>query len=89
MRLAIASTSYEDSVQKSLIIYKANLLYIFFNSLRGWYRSAPLKYQSWKPYRAIWRIQVLYNRCLCIRESSLVELLSIFIPLIVDKALLV
>jgi len=89
MRPAIALTPYVNNIQNISIIYKVALLCICFSFLRDWYNKAPLKYHSWKPYKAMESTQVLYNRYLYIRESSLVELLSIFILLMIDSALLV
>jgi len=42
MRLAIASTFHEGEVQNAPVIHSATLHYIFFSSLRGLEREAPL-----------------------------------------------
>jgi len=89
MRPAIASTLHDREVQKALVIQRVTFIYIFFNSLRGWYNGAPLKYQSWKLYNVIESIHVLYNSHLYTGERPLVEFLNIFMQLMIDNNLLV
>jgi len=62
-RPAMASTLSDRDVQKAPVIHKAAFHCIFFNSMIFFTIGAPLKNHSWKPYRAIGMMHVLYQRC--------------------------
>ena len=89
MSLVIALTPHNSNVQKTPMIYRAAHLCIFFSSFKEWKTGALLKYHSWKPYRVIGRMYILYNSCLCLGEKHFIKFSSIFILLIVDSTLLV
>ena len=87
MRPAIASTPSEGDVWKAPVIHKAALHCIFFNSVIFFIIRAPLKNHSWKPYKAIGMMHVLYKRHFCVSRSPLDELSSIFMALRVERHL--
>ena len=59
MRPAIILISQVEEIQNALVIYKAALLYIFFNSLNRWNSGTSLKYHNWNPYKTMGRTHVL------------------------------
>jgi len=63
MSPAMASIPLEEEVQKVLVIHKAVLCYIFFNSVMFLTVGAPLKNHSWNSYRAMDKTHILYRRC--------------------------
>ena len=87
MRPAIASTPSEEDVWKAPVIYRAALHYIFFSSVIFLTVGASLKNHSWKPYKAIGTMHVLYKSCFCISKSPLDEFPSIFMALRVERHL--
>ena len=89
IRPAIISISYEEEIQKALVIQRAALCCsIFLNTLRGQNSGMLLKNQRGKPYNTIEIIHVLYRSHSCEGNRLLVELPNTFILLIVDRALL-
>jgi len=62
MRPAIASMSSDGDVQNALVIHRATLHCIFFNSMMFLTIGAPLKNHNWKSYRAMGMMHVLYRR---------------------------
>jgi len=89
MSLVIALTFHNSNVQKAPMIHRAAYFCIFFSSFKKWKTRALLKYYSWKSYKAIEKMYILYNSCLCSGEKYFIEFPSIFILLIVDSTLLV
>jgi len=74
-------------MQKALVIHKAALHCIFFNSVIFLIVGVPLKNHSWNPYSTIGRMHILYKRCFYNGKILLDELPSIFIAFNVKRYL--